>query len=44
LICSYFSSFVFAGSPCQGKFPLKKYINTIPIYSRSSLLAYSIPK
>jgi hypothetical protein len=44
LICSYLSSLVLAGSPYQGRLPLKKYIKTIPIYSKSSLLAYSIPR
>lgn len=40
---SYFCSLVLAGSPCHGKPPLIKYMSTIPIYSRSSLLAYSTP-
>jgi hypothetical protein len=44
LIYSYFSSLVLAGRPYHGKPPLIKYIKTNPIYSRSSLLAYSIPK
>jgi hypothetical protein len=44
LIYSYFSSFVLAGSPCHGNEPLRKYSKTIPIYSKSSLRAYSIPR
>lgn len=44
LIYSYFSSFVLAGRPYHGRFPLRKYIKTIPICSKSSLLAYSMPK
>lgn len=43
-IYSYFSSLVLAGRPYHGNPPLIKYMRTIPIYSRSSLLAYSIPK
>lgn len=44
LIYSYFSSLFLAGSPCHGKPPLMKYIRTMPIYSKSSLRACSIPK
>ena len=44
LIYSYFSSLVLAGRPCHGSPPLIKYISTIPICSRSSLLACSMPK
>lgn len=40
----YFSFLLRPGNPCQGKLPLKKYINTCPIDSKSSLLLYSIDK
>jgi len=43
-ILSYLSFLLSALRPYQGNYPLKKYINTYPIASKSSLLLYSIPK
>ena len=43
-ILLYLSLMFLALRPCQGRFPLKKYINTCPKLSMSSLLDYSIPK
>jgi len=42
LIFSYFSFFVLAGRPYQGRLPLQKYIRTKPRDSKSSLRDYSI--
>lgn len=43
-IFSYLSFLLSALSPCQGNDPLKKYINTYPIASKSSLRLYSKKK
>lgn len=42
LMLLYFSFLLRPGRPYQGRLPLKKYSNTCPIVSRSSLLDYSI--
>ena len=44
LIFSYFSFFVRAGRPYQGRLPLLKYISTKPKDSRSSLRDCSMPR
>ena len=38
----YLSSLLFIFNPCQGKFPLKKYMRTYPTDSKSSLRLCSI--
>ena len=43
-IFSYFCLLVAALSPCHGRPPLRKYINTCPRASRSSLLDCSLPR